>query len=53
MNRYKVVFLFDYGRIEQIVEASNQSEALKNFELLIGEAFPEYAVVIYFLGKVS
>jgi len=53
MNRYKIKFFYNCGTVEQIVEASNQSEALKNFELLIGEAFSSYAIAIYFLGKVS
>lgn len=53
MNRYEICFVFDHHKIYLEVKAKNQAEALKEFTNKIGETYPEYAVIIRYLGKVS
>lgn len=47
MKKYRVILLYDYGRIEITEEANSKSEALAQIEAKLLFALDEYAVVIF------
>ena len=47
MKKYRVVLLYDYGRIELTELANSKSEALAQIEARLIFCLDEYAVIIY------
>ena len=47
MKKYRVVLLYDYGRIEITELANSKSEALAQIEARLLYCLDEYAVIIY------